>query len=107
MGQKAKYKSELLASIHETAQGLHEIGAISKATMRDFDLACLTTVSVLAPEEILEIREKANMSQATFALALNVSKFLISKWERGEAKPSGPSLKLLALANTKGIDAIL
>ena len=107
MGQKARHKSDLLASIHEAAQDLHEIGAISKATMRDFDLACLTTVSELAPEEIREIREKANMSQATFALALNVSKFLISKWERGEAKPSGPSLKLLALANSKGIDAIL
>jgi putative transcriptional regulator len=47
------------------------------------------------------------MSQATFALALNVSTILISKWERGEVKPSGPSLKLLALAHKKGIDAIL
>jgi putative transcriptional regulator len=47
------------------------------------------------------------MSQATFALALNVSKILVSKWERGETRPSGPSLKLLALADRKGIEAIL
>ena len=47
------------------------------------------------------------MSQATFALALNVTKMLVSKWERGEVRPSGPSLKLLALADSKGIDAIL
>ena len=47
------------------------------------------------------------MSQATFALGLNAPKMLVSKWERGVVKPSGPSLKLLALANCKGIDAIL
>jgi hypothetical protein len=27
---------------------------------------------------------------------------LVSKWERGEVRPSGPSLKLLALADSKG-----
>ena len=32
---------------------------------------------------------------------------LVRKWERGEKKPGGPSLKLLALVNRKGIDAIL
>jgi len=47
------------------------------------------------------------MSQATFALALNVTPIVISRWERGEVRPSGPSLKLLALAEKKGIEAIL
>jgi putative transcriptional regulator len=47
------------------------------------------------------------MSQATFALALNVQKMLVSKWERGETRPSGPSFKLLALVDARGIDAIL
>jgi putative transcriptional regulator len=32
---------------------------------------------------------------------------LVSKWERGEVRPSGPSPKLLALADSKGIDTIL
>ena len=41
-----------------------------------------------------------------FALALNVPKMLLNKWERGETGPSGPSLKLLALVDVKGIDAI-
>jgi putative transcriptional regulator len=66
-----------------------------------------TPAEPLSPEAIKKIREKANMSQATFALALNVSKILVSKWERGETRPSGPSLKLLALADRKGIEAIL
>ncbi len=75
--------------------------------MRDFDLSCLTPVAPLAPEAIRHIRELSHMSQATFARALNVSTVLISKWERGEVRPSGPSLKLLALADKKGIGAIL
>jgi hypothetical protein len=31
---------------------------------------------------------------------------LISDWERGRKRPSGPSLKLLSLVKTKGLDAI-
>ena len=32
---------------------------------------------------------------------------LIGEWERGEKRPSGPSLKLLALVKAKGLAAIL
>jgi DNA-binding transcriptional regulator YiaG len=58
--------------------------------MHDFDLGCLTPAEPLAPEAIRHIREQSHMSQATFALALNVSTILVSKWERGEVCPSGP-----------------
>src|SRR5580692_11270209 len=107
MTETKRYRSPALRSLHEAMQDLHEVGAIDKVTMRDFDLGCLTAVEPLAPEAIKRIREKAHMSQATFALALNVSAIIISRWERGEARPSGPSLKLLALADKKGIEAIL
>lgn len=107
MKEPRRYRSPALQSVHEAMEDLHEVGAIDKATMRDFDLGCLTRVEPLAPEAIRHIREKAHMSQATFALALNVPKMLVSKWERGVVRPSGPSLKLLALADSKGIDAIL
>jgi hypothetical protein len=30
----------------------------------------------------------------------------VSEWERGEKKPSGPSLKLLSIVKSKGLDAI-
>jgi putative transcriptional regulator len=100
------YRSDALRSLHEAAEDLHAIKAIGKATMRRFDFACLTTVKPLEPQEIKLIREKARMSQALFARALNVTPSLVSQWERGEKKPSGPSLKLLALANKKGIEAI-
>lgn len=107
MTQTKRYRSAALRSLHSVAEDLFDVGALDKTTMRDFDLACLTPVKVLEPEAIKQIREGARMSQATFALALNVSKILVSKWERGEVRPSGPSLKLLALAESKGIEAIL
>lgn len=107
MTQKKRYRSDALRSLHEVAEDLHAVGAIDKSTMRDFDLSCLTPVEPLGPEAIKRIREKSHMSQATFALALNVTKILVSKWERGEVRPSGSSLKLLSLADRKGIEAIL
>ena len=51
--------------------------------------------------------QEAGMSQTVFALTLNVTPSLVSQWERGEKKPSGPSLKLLNLADKKGVEAIL
>ena len=101
-----KYRSEALASIHETMEALHEIGAIDKRTMRGFDETCLTPIQDLAPDEIKEIREREHVSQTVFANYLNVTASLISKWERGEKKPSGASLKLLSLVKRKGLDAV-
>lgn len=107
MTQKRTYKSGLLQSIHEAAKDLHEIGAVDKETMRRFDVACLTPVEPMPPEGIRQIREASHMSQAVFAKALNVTTSLVSKWERGDAKPGGSSLKLLSLVQHKGIETIL
>jgi putative transcriptional regulator len=46
------------------------------------------------------------VSQGVFAHYVNVKPKLISKWERGEKRPSGPSLKLLSIVKSKGLDAI-
>lgn len=102
-----KYRSNILRTAHLAAKDLHAIGAIDKATMREFDLECLTSVEPLVPDDIRCIRSDAQMSQSVFAKVLNVTTSLVSQWERGEKKPSGPSLKLLSLARRKGIDAIL
>jgi putative transcriptional regulator len=101
-----KYKSEAFAAIHETMEGLHDIGAISKRTMREFDEMCLTPVKLLAPQDIHALREREGVSQEVFARFLNVRKKLVGEWERGEKKPSGPSLKLLFLVKEKGLEAI-
>ncbi len=101
-----KYRSRLSAAIHETATGLHRIGLIEKATMREFDASCLTAVEPLSARQIVAIRKQAGVSQGVFAHYLNVKPKLVSEWERGEKRPSGPSLKLLSIVKARGLDAI-
>lgn len=98
--------SAILATVRETAAGLHRAGVIDKETMRAFDALCLTPVVPMAPEEIRALREREQVSQPVFAHYLNVRKDAVSKWERGEKRPNGPSLKLLNLVKTKGLQAI-
>ncbi len=104
--KKKPADSGILASVHETATGLHNVGVIDKSTMREFDALCLTPLEKLSPQEIRSLREREQVSQPVFALYLNVRKDAVSKWERGEKRPDGPSLKLLNLVRTKGLRAI-
>ena len=101
-----KYRSEAYAAIHETMESLHEVGAIHKQTMREFDETCLTPVLPMAPERIRALREREHLSQPIFALYLNVSRNLVSDWERGVKKPGGPALRLLTVVEKNGIQAI-
>jgi putative transcriptional regulator len=41
---KKQYRSPLVASIHETAEDLHNGGLMNKHTMSEFDELCLTPV---------------------------------------------------------------
>jgi len=101
-----KYRSDAFAAIHETMEGLHEVGAINKQTMREFDEACLTPIHILSPAEIKALRLREHISQPVFARYLNVSKNLVSDWERGVKKPGGPALRLLAVIQKNGLMAI-
>ncbi len=96
----------ILATVHKTAGGLHRAGLVDKATMREFDALCLSPVEPLTAEEIRALREREQVSQPVFAHYLNVRKDAVSKWERGEKRPDGPSLKLLNLVKAKGLQAI-
>lgn len=101
-----QYRSEAYAAIHETMEALQEVGALDKQTMREFDEACLAPVRVLSPDEIKSIRLRERVSQPVFARYLNVSKNLVSDWERGVKRPGGPALRLLAVIEKKGLRAI-
>ncbi len=101
-----KYRSDAMAAIHETMAALHDARAIDKQTMRRFDEACLTPLRPFKPKEIRAIREREQVSQAVFAMYLNVTSSLVSKWERGEKRPSGASLKLLSLVEKNGLAAV-
>jgi putative transcriptional regulator len=57
-------------------------------------------------KQIKAIREREHVSQAVFANYLNVTSGPVSKWERGEKRPSGASLKLLSLVEKSGLAAV-
>ena len=103
---KTGYRNHRLESLHKTATALHGVGALDKATMRDLDAFCLTKVEELSGKDIQALRARERVSQAVLARHLNVRTKLVSDWERGAKRPSGPSLKLLALVRSKGLDAI-
>ncbi len=96
----------LLETARKTARGLHNAGLMSTKTMREFDALCLPLVKEYTAAQIKRIRERNKASQAVFAAYLNTSVSTIQKWERGEKKPNGPSLKLLSLVETKGLQAL-
>lgn len=100
------YKRDAMAAVHNMMEGFHQSGAIDKQTMREFDETCLTAINTLAPDEIRALREREHLSQPVFARYLNVSKNLVSDWERGVKKPGGPALRLLTVVKKKGLQAI-
>ena len=101
-----KYKSKIAGAMHRSIADLHEIGAVDKKTMREFDQRCLTKIETLSAAEIRAIREKAGVSQAVFAEHIGVTTGLVSKWECGDKHPSRKALKLLALVKRKGLEAV-
>lgn len=108
MGSKINnnYRSEIASAVHEMVSDAHDAGVVSQATLKSFNAACLAPVPMLAAEEIREIREREHVSQPVFAAYLNVSRNLISDWERGVKRPGGPALRLLSIIKRKGLQAV-
>ncbi|WP_062196829.1 helix-turn-helix domain-containing protein [Caldimonas taiwanensis] len=102
-----KRKGQILREVHEMASDLNRIGLIDKRRMREFDALCHLNVQEMPPQKIKSLREQAHISQAVFAAVLNTSISTVQKWEIGDKKPSGPSLKLLNLIERKGLEAVL
>ena len=101
-----KYRSKIMASIHEGVSDLYRAGGVDRKTMRDFDAVCLTPIQEMTPQKIRALRTREKASQTVFAAYLNVTPSLVSKWERGEKRPQGASLKLLSLVDKKGLEIV-
>ena len=85
---------------------LHKVGALDKATMRDFDARHLVQPSEIEPAEIRQLREVNNVSQPVFARYLNTSESTVEKWETGAKRPSGMALRLLAVVRKHGLQVL-
>ena len=104
---KIERNSRIIDEMRETARGLHDAGLISKRRMGEFAALCNLEVGEMAPKQIKLLRQKAHISQSVFAAILNTSLSTVQKWEIGDKRPSGPSLKLLSLIQRKGLEAVL
>lgn len=100
------YRSEIAGAVHEMMSDAHDAGVVSRATLRNFDETCLAPAAALGGEEIRAIREREHVSQPVFAAYLNVSRNLVSDWERGVKRPGGPALRLLSIIQRKGLQAV-
>lgn len=98
---------KILEVVHDSAKDLHEAGVMKETTLREFDALCLPPVKEFTAAQIKRIRMKNKASQAVFAAYLNTGKSTVQKWEQGQKKPSGPSLKLLNLVAEKGLNVLV
>lgn len=101
-----KFKSEAFESIHSSANALLAIGAIDKATMREFDESCIAEVPDIKPAQIKQIRERSHVSQPIFARYLNTSTSTVKQWEAGDKRPGGMALKLLTIVEKHGLEIL-
>lgn len=101
--EEKQYRSDAFAAIHETVTVLHNVGAVDKVTMREFDETCLEPAPEMRGADIVALRQQENVSQPVFAFYLNVSKNLVSDWERDIKKPGGPALRLLTIIKKHGL----
>jgi putative transcriptional regulator len=105
--KKKLFNSDAFAAIHASATTLHKVGAIDKATMRNFDESCLVTTPSFTPNEIQKLRQLNHVSQPVFARYLNTSESTIEKWETGAKRPSGMALKLLTIVQKHGLEVLV
>jgi putative transcriptional regulator len=108
----AKKLSRLAEALLETAEGMHRIGIMDDETYRTITVRHLgkeptAAAQPVTADEIRNLREGANLSQAAFARYLNLTPGYISQLERGVKTPKGPALALLNVIRRKGFEAIL
>lgn len=99
--------SKIIESLRNDLATLHDVGAIGKVTMREFDAICPPPVREFSAEDIKRLREKLQFSQPVFAHHLHTSASTVRKWEQGDTRPAGPALKLLNVIADKGLQAII
>ena len=99
-------KNTILDVVHESARDLHDAGLMDEVTLKEFDALCLPPVKVYSATQIKRIRQRSKASHGVFAAYLNTSVSTVQKWECGAKKPNGPSLKLLNLVDSKGLEVL-
>jgi len=94
-------------SIIGTVQDLYESGLIDESKLKEIKKLCYSEVRDYTPKAIVKIRKKLRLTREELARLFNVSPVTVRNWEKGYKKPSGASLKLLNLAERKGLHGLI
>lgn len=107
-----KTKPAELREMLDDAKELRSLGLMSdddvqtiatRVSLREYRKR-IAAVKSMSPEEIKEVRTRWGLSQASLAYMLGMTVDSVSKWERGENKPSAPVLRILNTIAVKGPD---
>ncbi|MCC7384851.1 MAG: type II toxin-antitoxin system MqsA family antitoxin [Deltaproteobacteria bacterium] len=81
-------------------EGIEGMGAEreGKVTLKSFEVE-EAPLPVLKPKEIRATREKLNVSQAVFAVLLQLNKRTLERWEQGTAKPNAQASLLIRMVS--------
>ena len=86
---------------------LYKDRAVNEITMREINSLCLPDIKEYSAGSIIALRKKTRLSQAAFAVVVNVSPSTVQKWERGAKKPTGSSKRLFDIIERKGLEGVL
>jgi len=100
-------RESIAESILSTTRDLHKSGIVKEITLREIESLCIPEVKSYTSSAIVRLRHKLKLSQAALARILNISASTIQKWESGQKKPSGLALKLLNIADRKGLEGVV
>ncbi|MGB8928317.1 MAG: type II toxin-antitoxin system MqsA family antitoxin [Pantoea agglomerans] len=83
--------SELMTGMQELKD--HQNG---KITLKSYKVSKRAPVTI-APQELRNVREKLNLSQAVFAHYLHTGETTYQNWEQGRAKPNPQAVLLIRM----------
>lgn len=67
-------------------------------SVREMNAGQAARVTQIQPNEVIQARQSAGMTQAQFAEALSISKRTLQEWEQGRRSPSGAAQALIRIA---------
>lgn len=100
-------RKSIQLAVVDTAQRLHDAALLGETTLQEFKILASAQPKPLSPHQIRQIRRTHHLSQIAFARLLNANVSTLQKWEAGTKFPSGPSLKLIHIVKSKGLQALL
>jgi putative transcriptional regulator len=100
-------RKSVRSAVVDTAQRLHDAALLGETALREFKILASAQPKSLSPHQIRQIRRSHHLSQVVFARLLNADVSTLQKWEAGTKFPSGPSLKLLHIVKSRGLQALL